>query len=205
MLFKSPLSALLAAGSALGDPRGENTLLSPGSQGDCWRIPVYDFAAAAAAAPGVEGQARCQDGRGEKNKKSAEENMFLLFQSNKFKIPQTVKTSHKTFFLDVFVFGNMAIINKLCKCLKSQDFVLPTLCWSAGGWSWSPDHFIRVSASYWTALDAFLMGLVLALTKLSQQTMTDNNIKESSCCCFTMIYVSFLSVFKYTFLTMKLN
>lgn len=46
--FLIPLSVrVLAAGSTLGDPRGENTLLSPGSQGDCWRIPVYDFAAAA--------------------------------------------------------------------------------------------------------------------------------------------------------------
>lgn len=51
LLFLFSLSVrVLAAGSTLGDPRGENTLLSPGSQGDCWMIPVYDFAAAAAAA-----------------------------------------------------------------------------------------------------------------------------------------------------------
>lgn len=101
--LNSPLFALLAAGSALGDPRGENTLLSPGSQGDCWRIPVYDFAAALAAPGGWGGQALSQEGRGEMNEKSAEENMFLLFQSNKLKIPKTVQQA-TNFFPECFCF-----------------------------------------------------------------------------------------------------
>lgn len=147
--LNSPLSALLAAGSALGDPRGENTLLSPGSQGDCWKIPVYDFAAAVAAPGGWGGRLSVKKDEAKRTRKVQRKTCFFCSKATSLKFPKQFNKP-QIFFLNVFVFGNMAIINKLCKCLKSQVFILSTLCWSTEGWSWSPDHFIRVSASYWT-------------------------------------------------------
>lgn len=106
---KIPFSVkVLPAGSALGDPRGENTLLSPGSQGDCWRIPVYDFAAAAAAAVGERRkQAQCQasvaDGGSDKREKSAEKTCFFSSKTI-LGIPKTAQQATKLLFFWTFLF-----------------------------------------------------------------------------------------------------